>query len=305
MANVRGNRLGEREGTRSACVDEAGRGCGERVVAHDEAGIARSVAELVALEVGRVAIERPDGILVDRLLEAGLTVIAIHPNQAKAARERYTVAHGKSDRFDAFVLAELARTDGHRFRAIRPTPTRPGRSGRSRARARTSSRRGSALANQLRAQLEAFWPGALVFADVDCPISLAFLGRYPSPADARGLGPGACWLARPPRLLRTPDAPRSCSRGCAPPRRAAPASSRPTPAGPPCSAWSRALSRSSPRSASSPPRSAARVAPIPTADLRAAVSRPEDRVCPATLIAELGDPRERYPTDAACSPTPG
>ncbi len=46
-----------------------------------------------------------------------------------------------------------------------------------------------ALANQLRAQLQAFWPGAeRVFADVDSSIGLAFLERYPSPADARSLG---------------------------------------------------------------------------------------------------------------------
>jgi transposase len=46
-----------------------------------------------------------------------------------------------------------------------------------------------ALANQLRAQLDAFWPGAKrIFADVDSPIALAFLERYPSPTDARGLG---------------------------------------------------------------------------------------------------------------------
>jgi transposase len=46
------------------------------------------------------------------------------------------------------------------------------------------------LANQLRAELDASWPGARrIFADVDSPIALAFLARYPSPTDARGLGP--------------------------------------------------------------------------------------------------------------------
>jgi Transposase IS116/IS110/IS902 family len=46
------------------------------------------------------------------------------------------------------------------------------------------------LANQLRAQLDASWPGATrIFADVDSQIALAFLARYPSPDDARGLGP--------------------------------------------------------------------------------------------------------------------
>lgn len=45
------------------------------------------------------------------------------------------------------------------------------------------------LANELRAQLDAFWPGAAqIFADVDSTIGLAFLARYPSPADARALG---------------------------------------------------------------------------------------------------------------------
>jgi transposase len=46
-----------------------------------------------------------------------------------------------------------------------------------------------ALANQLRAQLHAFWPGAeRIFADIDSPIGLAFLERYPSPSDTRSLG---------------------------------------------------------------------------------------------------------------------
>ena len=46
-----------------------------------------------------------------------------------------------------------------------------------------------ALANQLRALLESFWPGAAaIFADVDSPIALAFLDRYPTPQGAERLG---------------------------------------------------------------------------------------------------------------------
>jgi hypothetical protein len=45
------------------------------------------------------------------------------------------------------------------------------------------------LANQLRDQLACFWPGAgKVFSAVDSQIALAFLRRYPTPLDARGLG---------------------------------------------------------------------------------------------------------------------
>jgi transposase len=135
----------------------------------------------------RVAIERPEGVLVERLLEAGIVVIPIHPNQLKAARPRFRASgsRAKSDSFDAFCLAELARTDEHRLRALTPDSDET-----NALRALTRSREdlvGSrvALANRLRAELEAFWPGAAVlFSEIDCAISLAFLARYPSPADA-------------------------------------------------------------------------------------------------------------------------
>ena len=46
------------------------------------------------------------------------------------------------------------------------------------------------LANQLRSLLQSFWPGAAeVFADVDSPIGLAFILRYPTPESASRLGP--------------------------------------------------------------------------------------------------------------------
>ena len=75
---------------------------------------------LVRHEVKLVAIERPDGLLVERLLEAGLRILPLHPNQVTATRDRFRVSGGKSDRFDAFVLCELARTDHHRFRVLEP-----------------------------------------------------------------------------------------------------------------------------------------------------------------------------------------
>jgi transposase len=156
---------------------------------HEEAGLRELIARMRALGVVRVAIERPDGLLVDRLLEAGFTVLPVHPNKLKATRPRYEASGGKSDGFDAFVLAELARTDSHRHRALAPD------SDETKAlRALTRTREDLVgarvrLANELRAQLDAFWPGAArIFADVDSPIALAFLQRYPAPADARGLG---------------------------------------------------------------------------------------------------------------------
>lgn len=170
-------------------VDAAGGKLAGELFAHDEAGIRQLIARLRALEVERVAIERPDGLLVDRLLEAGFTVLPVHPNALKATRPRYEAAGGKSDGFDAFVLAELARTDSHRLRALRPDSDE---TKALRALTRTREDLVAArvrLGNELRAQLDAFWPGAAqVFFDVDSRIALAFLERYPSPADARSLG---------------------------------------------------------------------------------------------------------------------
>jgi hypothetical protein len=83
------------------CVSEEGRVSGRFSPAHDEEGMIELVTRLGHAGVARVAIERPDGILVERLLAAGIDVLAIHPNQVKAAPPRFAVAHGKSDRFDA------------------------------------------------------------------------------------------------------------------------------------------------------------------------------------------------------------
>jgi transposase len=156
------------------------------------AGLAELLAQLRALAPPSelpIAIERPSGLLVDTLVNAGHPVIPIHPNAVKASRPRYRAAISKSDSGDAYLLADLLRTDGHRFRPLRPL------SDESRAlRALVRTRddlvaERVALANQLRALLESFWAGAAtVFADIDSPIALAFLADYPTPNHAGRLG---------------------------------------------------------------------------------------------------------------------
>ena len=141
-------------------VDEDGRIVEGRRYRHNETGLRALCGRLLRLKVKLVALERPDGLLIDRLLDAGLAVVAIHPNQVKASRSRYSVAGGKSDRFDSFVLAELARTDSHRFRVLVPDSDRT-KALRAMTRARESLvRTRLGLANQLRDQLATFWPGA-------------------------------------------------------------------------------------------------------------------------------------------------
>ena len=179
--------------------DEAGEELLSATFAHDEAGLRSLCRALVRLKVKLVAIERPDGLLVERLLDAGLRVLALHPNQVAATRARFRVSGGKSDRFDAFVLCELARTDNHRFRVLEPDSDET-KALRALTRAREDLvKTRVAVCNQLRSELERFWPGPIgLFADLDSQISLAFLERYPSPVETRTLGEQrmAAFLAR-------------------------------------------------------------------------------------------------------------
>jgi transposase len=170
-------------------ADAAGEKVMAATFAHDEQGLRSMCRQLVRLGVELVAVERPDGLLVERLLDAGLRVLALHPNQVAATRDRFRVSGGKSDGFDAFVLCELARTDNHRFRVLEPDSDET-KALRALTRARedlVGTR--TALSNQLRAELERFWPGPLhLFSELHSRISLAFLERYPSPAEMRGVG---------------------------------------------------------------------------------------------------------------------
>lgn len=170
-------------------ADEHGELLAAEQLSHDELGVSALIALLRGHRVECCAIERPDGLLVGRLLAAGIVVLAIHPNQVKAARDRFRAAAGKNDRFDAFVLCELARTDRHRFPVLAPSGDETlALKALLRTREELVDAR-VALANQLRAQLQAFWAGAeRIFADVDSSIGLSFLDRYPSPTDARSLG---------------------------------------------------------------------------------------------------------------------
>jgi transposase len=172
-------------------IDEHGAICQQFRVTHSGSGLTELVGRL--REYGDpsalpIAIERPSGVLVDTLVAGGFAVTAIHPNVVKASRPRYRAALSKSDPHDAYVLADLLRTDGHRFARL-ASPSDATRALRALVRSRddlVATR--VALANQLRAVLERGWPGGgALFAAVDSPIALAFLARYPTPHHAASL----------------------------------------------------------------------------------------------------------------------
>jgi len=161
-------------------------------VAHSRDGIERltkRLAELGAAVSVPVAIERPDGRLVDALLEAGHPVAPVQPNAIKAWRDGEVLSGAKSDPGDAELIAEYLRLRAHRLRVLQPFSDET-RALRAVVRARDELVGHRVAAhNQLEACLDASWPGAkAIFSDVTTDIALAFLERYPTQASARGLG---------------------------------------------------------------------------------------------------------------------
>jgi transposase len=179
-------------------VDARGRELVRRSVDHSAAGLAALVDVLARAGVGEVAIERPDGPVVEALLTAGMTVVVVSPNQVKNLRGRYGSAGNKDDRFDAFVLADTLRTDRARLRPLTPdTEATVALRRACRARKDLVSHR-VAVANQLRAHLGNSLPGAVgLFADIDSTISLAFLTRFDTQDRTDWLTPKrmAAWLS--------------------------------------------------------------------------------------------------------------
>jgi transposase len=176
----------------AVCVlDRDGRKTAAFTIAHTAAGfttLATRLAKLGPVEQIPVAIERPDGRLVDALLEAGHPVMPVKPNAIKTWRESEAPSGAKSDPGDAAVIADYLRMRIHRLRPATPF------TGQTKA-VRTASRtRGDlvdarvAATNQLAALLDAYWPGAKeIFAKICSPIALAFLTRYPTAASAARL----------------------------------------------------------------------------------------------------------------------
>jgi transposase len=173
-------------------LDAQGRIVDRWSCAHDELGL-RTTLERLARHAAPaelpVAIERADGLVIDRLLAAGHPVVPIHPNAFHAARPRWGAARAKSDPGDSAKLADYLRTDGHRLRRLQPLPP-AARQLQLLVRTRDDHVVAKVAAtNQLAALLATYWPGATaIFADLDSTIALNFLERYPTPTAAARLG---------------------------------------------------------------------------------------------------------------------
>ena len=287
----------------AVCVVEASGAVRDRfAVSHDAAGLRELLARLrryapIPAQLP-VAIERSSGLVVDALIEAGFSVVPIHPNVVKATRPRYRSHGAKSDASDAYLLADLLRTDGTRFRPLQPQSDAI-RALRALVRGRddlVATR--VQLANQLRNLLDSFWPGAVaIFADIDAPIALAFVQRYPTPASAARCGEKrlAVFLAQHHYSGRR--APRELLERL----RAAPighaAHAETDAKGTLVAALATTLETLVVQIAQLSSRIEHTIAELGDGQIIMSLPR-AGRVCAAQILAELGDERQRFPNDA-------
>ena len=175
-------------------IDDSGAVRDRFEVTHDAAGLRELLARLAPLCAGTGAIAHrhrtslgPRGRCLGR--SRLLRSCPIHPNVVKATRPRYRSHGAKSDASDAYLLADCCVPMARASVALQPQSDAI-RALRALVRGRddlVATR--VQLANQLRSLLESFWPGAAaVFADIDSPIALAFVQRYPTPASAARCG---------------------------------------------------------------------------------------------------------------------
>jgi transposase len=175
----------------SVCLlDAEGRLIGERGFAHGGAGLTELRDWLLektkaAPEQIAVAIETPNGPVVEMLLEHGFVVFAINPKQLDRFRDRFTVAGAKDDRRDARVLGGSLRTDREAFRQLAvDDPTVIELREWSRIADELQQER-TRLSNRLRQQLWRYYPQATELTDdVADDWFLALWQKVPTPAVA-------------------------------------------------------------------------------------------------------------------------
>lgn len=134
------------------------------------------------------AIEKPEGRIVDFLLDRNVVVYPINPKSLDRARDRFRVSGAKSDEFDARVLAEFLRTDHGHLHALRPSSDQAQELKMLTCDYNRMVKEQTRLINQLRGTLKEYYPFFLeVFEDVTQEAALDFLQAYPCVEALEGL----------------------------------------------------------------------------------------------------------------------
>ena len=174
-------------------VDEQGQAVSRRAVAHTADGFSEWGRELdewraQGIEVW-AAIERPEGRVVDFLLDRGVVVYPINPKALDRARDRFRQSRAKSDSFDARVAAEFLRTDHAHLRPLQPSSEAAQELKYLTEDCQRLLRQQTRLVNQLTATVKAYYPRALEVAELTTALARDFLHDHPTPEALTRLTP--------------------------------------------------------------------------------------------------------------------
>ena len=166
--------------------DESGTQVAALTVPHTAAGLSEFGRWLYERQAQGIecwaAIERPEGRVVDFLLDHGVVVYPVNPKALDRARDRFRMSGTKSDPFDARVLAAFLRTDHPHLRPLRPSSELAQELKLLTRDAQRLIRQQTRLLNQLTATLKEYYPRPLeVLGELTTPLARAFLTAYPSP----------------------------------------------------------------------------------------------------------------------------
>ena len=143
----------------------------------------------VAPQACCVGIESSHTLLVDWLWGHGYNqVYVIPPNVTRSRQATYRQSGARTDETDAYLIANLLRTDRHLL-----YPWRPDTALTQQLRAQVGLRRQLVtdrvrMQNQLRDVLLRYYPAVLQAFNLDTDVGLAFLQSYPTPQAAAELG---------------------------------------------------------------------------------------------------------------------
>lgn len=183
-------------------------------IKHTPAGFAKLEDQINKLNLPAascwVALETAHNLLIDFLWSRGYTVFIVAPSVTKSSRGRYGSSGAHNDDDDAFLLADMLRTDRARF-----VPWKPDGLQVIQMRAKLSfidslTKSITASSNRLHAVLQRYYPQALdIFSDLQTQICSHFLIAYPTPHAAQALSYSQfadfCREHRYPQSKRLPE----------------------------------------------------------------------------------------------------
>lgn len=170
-------------------VDKSGTIVADFRIANTAEGWRDFVDRLKKHEAVGMVVETRYGAMIDRLLGSGCTVFPIDPKKASCYRERKTSSGAKTDRLDAWSMADALRLDGQSWKPLKieDPATQELRQLCRDEEALIGNR--TALVNQLQHALHEYYPAALeAFDDWTHPAAWAFVAKWPTPEALKSAG---------------------------------------------------------------------------------------------------------------------